>query len=205
MTAMYGGFTSYIGSSEIIFGEVFDVGGSSRCVRRCWPLVMGAAMLLNSRIVVRVGSRRLSHAVLLVYIGASARAAADRRVDGGPPLWLFMVLMGGRAGQPRPDHPQPERARDGTHGAVAGMASSLIGTVQVAAGAGWARCWTRPSTGRSCRSPPGSWASARRPPARPGVAPPAMGREKGLLLDASKGAARPTKEGAPCGQRWRWP
>ena len=137
MTAMYGGFTSYIGSSEIIFGEVFDAGDQFPLLFGGLALVMGASMLLNSRIVVRLGARRLSHAVLLAYIGASAGLLlAGSLIDGGPPLWLFLALMAVVLASHALAIPNLNAQAMGPMGSVAGMASSLIGTVQVAAGAG---------------------------------------------------------------------
>ncbi|HUG83844.1 MAG TPA: multidrug effflux MFS transporter [Euzebya sp.] len=136
MTAMYGGFTSYIGSSEIIFGEVFGAADGFPIYFGALAAVMGAAMLLNSRIVVRIGSRRLSHAVLLAYIAASGLLLVLSLIGGGrPSLPVFLVLMGITLASHALAIPNFNALAMGPMGRVAGMASSLIGTVQVAVGA----------------------------------------------------------------------
>lgn len=136
MTAMYAGFTAYIGSSEIIFGEVFGAGERFPLYFGVLASVMGVAMFVNSRVVVRVGSRRLSHAVMLVYVGASGVLLLAGLLGGGrPPLWLFLVLMAITLASHALAIPNFNSLAMGPMGAVAGTASSLIGTVQVAAGA----------------------------------------------------------------------
>jgi DHA1 family bicyclomycin/chloramphenicol resistance-like MFS transporter len=137
MTLMYGGFTSYIGSSEIIFGEVFGAAGTFPLLFGLLAIVMGGAMVVNSRIVERVGSRRLSHAMLGVYVAASATLLAIGLVgDGSPPLWAFVVVMAVVLASHALVLPNMNALAMSPMGAVAGMASSLIGTVQVAVGAG---------------------------------------------------------------------
>jgi DHA1 family bicyclomycin/chloramphenicol resistance-like MFS transporter len=134
LTAMYGGFTSYIGSSEIIFGEVYDVVDRFPLFFGGMAAVMGLMMVLNSRIVVRVGSRRLSHAVMAVYIAASALLLLGGLLDALP-LWAFVALMSTTLAAHALAIPNFNALAMQPMGAVAGTASSLIGTVQVAVGA----------------------------------------------------------------------
>ncbi len=136
MTSMYGAFTSYIASSEIIFGEVFGAGDRFPLYFGGLALVMGAAMLVNARIVERVGSRRVSHRALAGYIGASAVLLVIGKVgDGQPPLAVFAVLMAVTLAGHALVIPNFNAMAMVPMGQVAGMASSLIGAVQVAGGA----------------------------------------------------------------------
>jgi MFS transporter, DHA1 family, multidrug resistance protein len=136
MTAMYGAFISYLASSEIIFGEVFGVGDRFPQYFGGLAAVMGVAMLVNSRIVVRVGARRLSHGVLGVYLGASAVLLVASRVGGGSPsLLVFLVVMAVVLAAHALVIPSFNSLAMQPMGEVAGTASSLIGTVQVAGGA----------------------------------------------------------------------
>ncbi len=136
MTSMYGAFTSYIASSEIVFGEVFDVGDAFPVFFGGLALVMGGAMLVNARIVERVGSRRLSHTALSAYILASGTLVAVGVATGGvPPVAVFLVLMAVTLAGHALVIPNFNSMAMGPMGEVAGMASSVIGAVQVAVGA----------------------------------------------------------------------
>jgi MFS transporter, DHA1 family, multidrug resistance protein len=136
MTLMYGGFTSYIGSSEIIFGEVFGAEEAFPALFGVLALVMGATMLANSRVVERVGSRRLAHGVLWLYVAASAvLLALGALLPDGPPLWAFVALMAVVLAGHALAIPNLNALAMAPMGAIAGTASSIIGTVQVAAGA----------------------------------------------------------------------
>lgn len=136
MTLLYGAFTSYIGSAEIIFSDTFDRPGAFPFIFGGVAAVMGGAMLVNARIVERVGARRLSHLVLVAYVGTAAALVALAVATGGrPPLPAFLVglalLLSGHALL----IPNFNSIAMAPMARVAGMASSIIGAVQLAVGA----------------------------------------------------------------------
>ncbi len=94
LTAMFGVFISYLASSEVVLDQVFDLGEWFPAYFGGLALVMGAAMWLNGRIVVRVGLDRLMRIVFTVNLGvAGAMTALALATDGTPPFWLFVVVQ----------------------------------------------------------------------------------------------------------------
>jgi DHA1 family bicyclomycin/chloramphenicol resistance-like MFS transporter len=83
---------AYVGMVQQIFGEVFHRASLMPTMFALCATTMGAAAFLNSRIVERLGMRRISHAALLTYIGITglhlARAAA-----GQEQLWMFVAFQ----------------------------------------------------------------------------------------------------------------
>lgn len=136
MTALFGAFISWIATSELILSETFGQ-------RRLFPLifgglaaVMGIAMYTNSRIVERVGTRRLAHVVLFAYLGCAAALATIAVVAGGrPPLWLFLLGMAPMITAHALMIPNFNTVAMTPMGAVAGTAAAVIGAFQIAGGA----------------------------------------------------------------------
>jgi DHA1 family bicyclomycin/chloramphenicol resistance-like MFS transporter len=136
MTALYGAFSSYLASSEIIFGETFDRAGMFPIIFGGLAVVMGGAMLTNARIVGRVGTRRLAHVVLLAYVVVAGALVAIALVTGGrPPLAVFLVGMAAMLSSHALLIPNFNTMAMAPMAAVAGTASSVIGAVQIAMGA----------------------------------------------------------------------
>ena len=136
MTSLYGSFSSYLASSEIIFGETFQQATAFPLIFGVLALVMGVAMLANARIVGRVGTRRLAHIVLLGYVVAAALLVVlALATQGRPPLAAFMVGLAVMLSSHALLMPNFNAIAMGPMGAIAGTASSVIGAVQVAGGA----------------------------------------------------------------------
>ncbi|MFP5309145.1 MAG: multidrug effflux MFS transporter [Actinomycetes bacterium] len=136
MTSLYAIFVSWIGSSEIIVSEVFDARDAFPLVFGGLAAAIGVAILLNARLVERVGTRRLAHLVLFGYVGASLLLVAVAFVgDGTPPLWLFLGVAALLLGSHGLLIPNLNTIAMQPMGAVAGTASSVIGAVQLAGGA----------------------------------------------------------------------
>lgn len=136
MTALYGVFTSYIGSSEIIFSETFGRPGDFPVIFGGLAATMGAAMLVNARIVGRFGTRRLAHGVLVAYVVAAAVLLLLALVTAGrPPLWPFLVGLAAMLVSHALLIPNFNTIAMQPMGAIAGTASSVIGAVQLAVGA----------------------------------------------------------------------
>jgi MFS transporter, DHA1 family, multidrug resistance protein len=136
LTALYGVFTSYLASSEIIFGRTFDRASSFPLIFGALAGTMGLAMLANARAVGRVGARRLSHLVLVFYVGAAGLLAGLAVVtDGRPPFWLFLVGLAVMLMSHALLIPNFNTVALAPMGHIAGTASAVIGTVPTALGA----------------------------------------------------------------------
>lgn len=95
LTFLFGLFSSYLASSEIIIDQVFGLADAFPFIFGGLAVLMGAAMLANGTIVDRIGTRRLAHGALVTYIGfAAALLAAALATGGRPPFWLFVALIG---------------------------------------------------------------------------------------------------------------
>lgn len=134
----FGVLMSYVGSAEQIFVDLYGLGTN-------FPIAFGAvasamvfASFLNSRLVGRLGMRRVSHIALLAFIGACALMALSGYPEK-PPLIVFCLFMGaaffcfGLIG------PNFNAMAMEPVGHIAGTASSFIGFYTTAAGAtfGW--------------------------------------------------------------------
>lgn len=136
MTALYGSFTSYLGSSELIIAEVFDRAAAFPVIFGGLAAIMGATMLVNARIIERVGTRRLSHSAMTGYLLAAAALVGVALATGGvPPLPVFLVGLAAMLVGHALLIPNFNTIAMQPMAAVAGTASSVIGAVQLAVGA----------------------------------------------------------------------
>jgi len=119
----------YVGSSE----QVFDTG-----LYRLGPLfplafgmvagAMGAATLINSRVVRRLGMRRLSHAGTLAFtLVGLVQVAVGLAYGGHPPLALFLAVLAANQFLISFAMPNFNALALEPLGAVAGTASSFLG------------------------------------------------------------------------------
>ena len=87
-------FVAYMSSAQQIFQQAYHTGALFPAYFSVLALAAGGALLVNGRLVVRYGMRRLSAvaaaAVTLVSVVAWAGALA---FDGLPPLWLFLAYL----------------------------------------------------------------------------------------------------------------
>jgi DHA1 family bicyclomycin/chloramphenicol resistance-like MFS transporter len=135
---LFGVLMSYVGSAEQIFVDVYGLGKN-------FPIVFGAvasamilASFINSRLVVRVGMRRVSHFALLAFLAVCGVMALFGYPEK-PPLIVFCLFMAaaffcfGLIG------PNFNAMAMEPVGNIAGTASSFIGFYTTAAGAtfGW--------------------------------------------------------------------
>ena len=94
LTALFGVFISYIASSEIILDEVFDLSDWFPLFFGLMSLVMGAGMVLNGRLVERIGLDRLSGRVFIANLAAVVVLLVVALSTGGtPPFWLFVISI----------------------------------------------------------------------------------------------------------------
>lgn len=136
LTALYGVLTSYLASSEIIFGETFDRAETYPIIFGGLAAVMGIAMLANARVVGRIGTRRLAHGVLIAYVVAAGGLVALSTATGGrPPLWMFLVGLAAMLFAHALLIPNFNTIAMAPMAEVAGVASSVIGAIQISIGA----------------------------------------------------------------------
>ena len=87
-------FVAYMSSAQQIFQQAYQTGALFPAYFAVLALATGGALLVNGRLVVRYGMRRLTAvaagAVTLVSVVAWAGALA---FEGLPPLWLFIAYL----------------------------------------------------------------------------------------------------------------
>ena len=87
-------FIAYLSSAQQIFQEAYRVGALFPVYFGVLALAIGGASLMNARLVLRHGMRRITTAaavcITLVSVVAWALAFA---FEGLPPLWLFMAYL----------------------------------------------------------------------------------------------------------------
>jgi DHA1 family bicyclomycin/chloramphenicol resistance-like MFS transporter len=136
MTALYSVFIGYLGSSEIIFNEVFGQGANFPFIFGGLAAVMGVAMLVNARVVRSLGTRRLAHRALLVYLAAALGFTVYTAAMGGrPPLGLFLLGLATMFASHALLIPNLNAIAMEPMARVAGTASSIMGAAQLGLGA----------------------------------------------------------------------
>jgi DHA1 family bicyclomycin/chloramphenicol resistance-like MFS transporter len=71
-TFLFGGLLGFINSSQQVFAEALGAGDQFALVFAICASFIAVASLLNARLVMRLGMRKLSHAALLAYIAIAA-------------------------------------------------------------------------------------------------------------------------------------
>jgi len=93
--AAFGGFAAFLASAQQIYEETYALGPWFPLVFSAMAGLFAAAQFSNSRLVVRLGMRRLSRAgAALVIGGAALLLALAHGVTGPlPPLWLYLLCL----------------------------------------------------------------------------------------------------------------
>lgn len=89
---MFGGLLAYVGSSQQIFVEVYQLGNLFPLAFGSVAAMMAAASLTNARLVGRIGMRRVSHFALVLNVAVCA-VAALLGFPEHPPLLLFCGFL----------------------------------------------------------------------------------------------------------------
>ena len=92
VTVMFGSLIAYVGMVQQIFADVFHRASWMPTMFALCAIFMGLASLLNSRIVERLGMRRISHAALLVYLTVTLGHLLVA-LAGLEQLWTFVALQ----------------------------------------------------------------------------------------------------------------
>ncbi len=135
---LFGCLMAYIGSAQQIFVEVYGLGAAFPVAFGAVAGVQAFASFTNAQLVQRHGMRRVSHIALIVFCAVSLVLMAVAPLE--PPLVLFAALLATVFFAFGMIVPNFNAIAMQPMGAVAGMASSLIGFHTTVAGAlfGWA-------------------------------------------------------------------
>ena len=89
---LYGMFIAYLGTAPQIFQDVFGAGEKFALYFAIGAAAFGAASLVNAKLVMRLGMRRLTWLALLGLTALSIGfGLALALAAGAPPLWLFLL------------------------------------------------------------------------------------------------------------------
>lgn len=136
LAVLFGVFTSYLASAEIMFAEVFGVVEDFPYFFGGLAAVMGAMMFLNGRVVERIGMVRLTRWTMVAYVLSSAVFMLWILSEGGrPPLWGFIGGMAVMLAVHSLLIPNLNSRALQPMGEVAGMAAAIVGTVSTLVGA----------------------------------------------------------------------
>lgn len=95
LTIAFGSFTAFLGSSEIIIREIYDLEAWFPLIFGGAASVMGLVLLRNAALVSHWGSRRIAHTAVVGYVtGGGLLLAIGLATDGTPPLWAFLAGLG---------------------------------------------------------------------------------------------------------------
>ncbi len=130
----FGALFGFIGSAQQIMAELYGLGPWFPIAFAGVALAMAASAFLNSRLVERFGMRLLSHGAVLAFAALSA-VLAGLALLGQPPVWAFMGLIGGAMMLVGMVFSNFNALAMEPQGAVAGLASSMIGGVTTLIGA----------------------------------------------------------------------
>lgn len=133
-TFLFASLFGFISTSQQIYVDIYGLGPYFPVAFAGVAGLMAVSSFLNSRIVTRIGMRRVSHFAMLVFTSLSA-VLLGLSLIGFMPLWLFFCLVSGimfmfgwAASNMNSLSMEPL-------GAVAGTASSVFGFVQTIGGA----------------------------------------------------------------------
>lgn len=136
MTFLYGVFTTYLASSELIISEVLDRGAQFPYVFGGVACLFAGSAIINGRVVEAIGLHRV---IALAYRAATALVVAlivlSLASSGRPEFWLFMPILGLTLACFMFLMPNLNTAALVPVGHLAGTASALTGAASMAGGA----------------------------------------------------------------------
>lgn len=134
MTVLLGSLLAYVGMAQQIFGGVFHRPGQMPVMFALCAAGMGVASFLNSRLVGRLGMRRISHTALLAFI-LVALLHLLIAAYGLERLWTFLVLQSATMACFSLAVPNFGAMAMEPVGSVAGIGASLQGFISTFGGA----------------------------------------------------------------------
>jgi DHA1 family bicyclomycin/chloramphenicol resistance-like MFS transporter len=133
---LFGGFSSYLATSEIVYGEVFGRPRSFPLLFGGMALVMGVAAVANGRLVERYGLPAMLRATVGIYSLSSVILLGVVWSSGGrPPLWLYLIVLAAVLCSHAMTIPNMTSSVMEPMGDIAGLASAITGAVLIGGGA----------------------------------------------------------------------
>jgi MFS transporter, DHA1 family, multidrug resistance protein len=133
---VFGFFASYLASSQLILDDVFGIDALFPVIFGASAAVMGAFMLMNTKLLKRFELRKLVRSVFVIYlVGGIGLAAVAYATDGTPSIFLFYAAMLPIFIGHALLIPNLNAIAMIPMGAVAGMAAAIIGTMATLGGA----------------------------------------------------------------------
>jgi DHA1 family bicyclomycin/chloramphenicol resistance-like MFS transporter len=128
-TILFSAFSSYIGSSERIVGEIYGRPELFVWIFAGVGLTMAVFTFLNSQLVGRFGARKAVRGMLTVYwILASILLGLTMVQQGMPNIFIFFAFLALLQGINVATEPNSTSLALEPMGSVAGMASAMAGT-----------------------------------------------------------------------------
>ncbi len=135
-TLMLGSFFPWLGSSELIVSKLYDRGRIYALVFGGMGVMMGISTLITSKAVNHFGSLAIARSVVGVFVIGSALAVGLAvRTDGLPPFALFVMAVALLVSLEVSAGPNIASLALEQMGHIAGIASSVVGTMNLAIGA----------------------------------------------------------------------
>ena len=125
---MFGAMFGFLVSAQQVFTDFFRLGPYFPIAFASVALAMSMSSFLNSRLVVRFGMRRLSHAAVTVYVVLAAIGATLTRLDLLT-VAPFLILLGGMMFLLGMIFSNFNSLAMEPQGRAAGTASSLFGSI----------------------------------------------------------------------------
>jgi DHA1 family bicyclomycin/chloramphenicol resistance-like MFS transporter len=93
-SCLFGAFIGYINSTQQMFAEAYALGTAFPLFFGALALALSLALIVNARLVMRLGMQKLSMSAALVLAGLSIVFSGVAWFFGGlPPLWLLMAYF----------------------------------------------------------------------------------------------------------------
>lgn len=135
LTALSASFTAWIALSEPVIVGIYGLESAFPYLFGGLAFTMAIASLGNSRVVERVGARRLVHIVVRVYVVATAAWLVATIAFGGvTPLWMLVAAMAVVLMSQAFLQSNAQSLAMDPMGHVAGIASAVIGAVSLGVG-----------------------------------------------------------------------
>ncbi len=133
---VFGAPMAYVSSAQQIFTEVYPLGTWFPVLFGLVAFGIAVASLVNSRLVMRVGMRRLSHGAMIGFLAAGTALFLSTLAAGPPPLVLLLVLLAAAMFCFGLMMPNFNALAMEPMGRIAGTASSFVGAVTTGLAAG---------------------------------------------------------------------
>jgi MFS transporter, DHA1 family, multidrug resistance protein len=134
-TAFMGAFSGYLSTSQTVVDQVFHLKSYFPLVFGSMAVVMGIAMLANSRLVMKFGLRTVVNGAVVVFtVGVVLLVVVTAISQGRPSAFAFMPCLGLTMMAHGTLIPNVNAAALRPLGAVAGTAAAIIGSVSLGVG-----------------------------------------------------------------------